>query len=83
MSCGKIGKMKYIEELSYGDTFLYNQELYLLTSDFKNNGSHLAIKCSSGFPCWLSSQAIVETSPIFILDKEQNIVPVKTISSQS
>jgi hypothetical protein len=68
--------MKYLEELKPGDSFLYQNQLFLLTSDFKANGNKLCYSLVSGFPAWLNSQSIVEQCPIYILDKDNNTIPV-------
>lgn len=68
--------MKYLEELKPGDCFLYQNQLFLLTSDFKANGNKLSYSLITGFPVWLSSQNIVEQCPIYTLDKDNNTIPV-------
>lgn len=75
--------MKYIEELSLGDTFLYQDQLLLLTSDFKANGSRLCYSLTNGLPIWLSNQTIVEHNPVYSLDKDNNTIPVKTTKKQN
>lgn len=74
--------MKYLEELSLGDTFSFKDQMFVLTSDFKNNGSKLCYSLINGQPCWLMSQTIVEHTPIYILDKDNNTIAVKTTSKQ-
>lgn len=69
--------MKYIEELSVGDTFTLDNNVFILTSDFKNNGDRSCILLSNGNPRWLSSQTTVEVTPIYILDKDNTIIPLK------
>jgi hypothetical protein len=68
---------KYIEELHCGDTFIYNNLIFLITSDFKKNKSRLAFNLSSGQPKWFESSVIVNISPIYILDSENNIIAIK------
>jgi hypothetical protein len=70
--------MKYLEELNIGDSFSYQNQLFVLTSDFKSNGNKLCYSLNTGFPTWLSSQTIVEHCPIYTLDKDNNIIPVNT-----
>lgn len=77
MNCGKIGKMKYIEELIAGDTFEIENKFFLLTSDFKKNGSRLAFSLQDGSAKWFNSQAIVESLPVYRLDNDNNTVPLK------
>ena len=70
--------MKYIEELNLGDTFSYKDNIFVLTSDFKSNGYKLCYSLGTGNAHWLASQTIVEHSPTYILDKDNNIIPIKT-----
>jgi len=69
--------MKYAEELNSGDCFVYENVKYLLTSDFRKNGSRLAYSLSNGFPLWIQSNAIVENLQIYHLDKDNNIIAIK------
>jgi hypothetical protein len=70
--------MKYLEELKSGDCFVYKEQNFLLTSDFKRDGSRLCYSLVSGYPKWLSGQDIVEPLSIYSLDKDNNIIPIKT-----
>lgn len=79
MNYGKIGKMKYIEELSHGDVFTIDTKTFLLTSDFKKSGDKLAYSMVDGSPKWFSSQAIVEVVPIYTLDSDNNTIPIKIV----
>lgn len=81
MNFGKIGKMKYIEELSPGDTFVLDDKIFLLSTDFKSSGQRMAISFSNGFPTWLKAETMVENLPLFRLDKDNNIIPIKYVSS--
>ena len=69
--------MKYIEELNAGDTFETESKFFLLTSDFKRNGSRLAFSLQDGSAKWFDSQAIVESLPVYRLDIENNTIPLK------
>lgn len=69
--------MKYIEELSCGDTFSYQDVVYVLTSDFRPNGNKLCYSLTTGFPFWLKPDTIVNHEPIYILDENNNTIPVK------
>lgn len=71
--------MKIIEELSNGDTFEVGGEKYLLSADFKKNGTRSAIALNTGVTKWFGPNEIVNALPLFYLDEEQNIVPVKHI----
>lgn len=73
--------MKYIEELSHGECFRLNGELFILTSDFRNNNTKLCYSLSSGFPKWLKNDSIIDVCPIYTLSAENNLVPVKEYKS--
>lgn len=70
--------MKYVEELNFGDTFLYHNDYLILTSDFKSSGNKLCYSLTTGHPTWLSGQTIVDHTPVYILDKDNNTIPIKT-----
>lgn len=69
--------MKYIEELSIGDTFSYNNNIFILTSDFKKNNDRSCVCLTTGQPRWFKSEDVVEACPIYTMDKDNNIVPMK------
>lgn len=69
--------MKYIEELEAGDCFKYNDNLYLLTCDHKNNGNRLCFCLLNGLPKWFEPSTIVDLNPVYSLDNNNNIVPTK------
>lgn len=71
--------MKYIEELSPGDSFISDNNNYLLTSDFKRNGSRLCYDLKSGNPKWFDANAVVDIEPIYILDKDNTIIAIKEV----
>jgi hypothetical protein len=70
--------MKYLEELNPGDSFSYQNQLFLLTSDFKASGKKLCYSLNNGFANWLSDSTIVEHCPLYILDKDNNTIAVNT-----
>jgi hypothetical protein len=73
--------MKYIEELKPGDTFEYNNSMFILTIDFRKNGSRLAIDLNNGQPKWLDPDCITNPDPIYKLDSSNNILPIKQENS--
>lgn len=77
MNYGKNGKMKYLEELNSGDCFSLNRQVFLLTSDFKKDGRRLCFSLSDGFPQWFSGGETIEINPVYSLDADNNIVPIK------
>lgn len=72
-----IGKMKYIEEMSAGDCFEIKNKQYLLTHDFKKDGSRLCYSLMDGSGLWLQPNIIVESFQIYGLDNNNNIYPIK------
>ena len=69
--------MKYIEELECGDTFSFNDKIYLLTADFRSDGKRLSYSLENGFANWIGNTTIVDHTPIYVLDKDNNTIPVK------
>lgn len=68
--------MNYIEELKSGDTFVFENSLYVLGIDFKKSGDRLAISLTNGVPKWFDTSSIVVKTPIYTLDATNNIIPV-------
>lgn len=69
--------MKYIEELENGDSFVYNQTPFIITTDFDKKRCRLCVDLSSGMHRWFDPDTMVEHNPIFSLDKDSNIIPIK------
>lgn len=69
--------MKYIEELECGDTFLYNNKYFVLSSDFKKNDTKMCVSLSDGFISWLRSDIIIEQVPLYRMDENNNIIAIK------
>jgi len=69
--------MKYLEELSHGDTFLLEENVFILTSDYKSTNKKLCYSMLTGFPRWLDDKTVVELCPVYTLDKDNNVVAVK------
>lgn len=74
---GKYGTMNYIEELNPGDIFEYNNQLYLLTIDFKKNESKLSVSLLDGSPKWVDPSLIVNKTSLYKLDNSNNILPIR------
>lgn len=70
--------MKYLEELKNGDCFVYKNQNFLLTSDFKKDNSKLCYSLNDGYAKWMSSQEIVEPLILYTLDKDNNIVAIQS-----
>lgn len=69
--------MKYLEELNSGDCFEYNNDYYVLSCDFKNNGNRMCLSLKNGFSNWFGADSIVNLTDIFTLDKDSNIIALK------
>lgn len=70
--------MKYLEELSNGDHFLYNNGYYITSIDFNKSRYRKCINLNDGTQRWLSPDTIVENIVVFTLDNESNLIPIKT-----
>lgn len=75
--------MKYLEELNIGESFFFEDQVWFLTSDFKLNGDKLCYNLANGFPKWINSSSIVEVTPIYYMDKDNNITPIKIYEKQN
>jgi hypothetical protein len=69
--------MKYLEEMLPGDGIYINSEYFVVSADYKSNGDRMCVSLTTGFCRYLKSDAIVEPSPLYSLDKETNIIPIK------
>lgn len=69
--------MKYIEELDAGDSFELLGEIYVLTTDFKNNGSRMCINLKTGQIQWFNGSSVVDISQLFIMDKNNHLIAIK------
>lgn len=69
--------MKYIEEISFGDCFIYNNNKYILTTDHKNNGQRMSISLVDGSIKWIKANEMIDIIDIFTFDKDSNIIAIK------
>jgi hypothetical protein len=74
--------MKYLEELDIGDSYSYNNNSFIITADYKKDGSRLCICLKNGLPQWVTSNTIVEPIDIFILDQQSNIIAIRERKKQ-
>ena len=68
--------MKYLEELSCGETFVSDNQYWFLTCDFNKNSQRLCYNMNTGYPKWINGDHMVELSPVYALDKDNNIIPI-------
>lgn len=66
-----------IEELDNGDCFESNNNIFVVTCDFKSNRSRLAINLQTGTAKWFSPNDIVEKTSIFYFNKDNHMIAVK------
>jgi len=72
-----MSTMNYIEELIPGDTFIIDSHYYIATTDFNKRGAKFCINLHDGTCKWLDPSYIVKKSPVYILDTDNNIIPLK------
>ena len=72
--------MKYIEELSVGDTFTHKDNIFILTADFKKNHQRNCVCLTTGLSRWFEASDIVDLCPVYTLDKQNNVIPMRITS---
>lgn len=68
--------MKYIEELIPGNSFLYKNQYFIVTSDFKSNQQKLCYNIQSGHAMWFDPDSIVDDIQIYTMDDKNTIIPI-------
>lgn len=68
--------MIYLESIEPGNCISYEQHNYIVTTDFKNSGKRLCINLRNGNSRWISGDSPINIDPIYLMDKENNIVPL-------
>lgn len=74
--------MKYIEELKPSDCFIINNEIFLISADYKKSGDRICISTKTGFMRNFSSNYMVDQIYLYTLDKENNIIPIHPIEKE-
>lgn len=74
---GVFPLMKYMEELSVGETFEFNNKFFIVCGDYKKNGDRNCVNLTTGFSQWIAANTIIEICPIYRLDKDNNIIAIK------
>lgn len=67
----------YLEELDNGDSFEYEDNKFVVTTDYKQDSSRLCICLKDGSSRWLASNCIVNKIQLFIMDKDNCIIAIK------
>lgn len=79
---GRLSKVKYLEELEVGDCFEFESSNFITLLDYKKNGSRCCANLKTGSTRWLDGNSIVDINPIYLLDKDNNIVAIKETKKQ-
>lgn len=66
----------YIEEIPSGRTFIFSNELFLITSDSKKDGSKLCISMQNGNSRWLKPNLVVKTVSLYYINNDNNFLPI-------
>lgn len=74
--------MKYIEELEPGDCFSFENNLFILTCDFKR-GHKLSINLKTGHSRWIEFDKSVEKTSIYSIDENTNFYPINPENSNA
>lgn len=69
--------MKYLEELNAGDSFYYKNNYFVLTADYKKDGSKQCLSLYNGFYSWFRPDTTVEDIQLYTLDNNQNLISIK------
>jgi len=72
----------YLEDLNIGDSFLIDEYVYIVSCDFKKEGSRLCLCVNTGNTRWYPGNTIVKKTQLFILDKDNNIIAIRESKKQ-
>lgn len=64
--------------MSHADCFEYQDNLYILTTDFKKNGERNCINLKTGCTQWFKGNTKVSESSLYSIDKDNNFYPLKS-----
>lgn len=79
---GRLSKVKYLEELEVGDCFEFENCNFITLLDYKKNGNRCCANLKTGSTRWIEPNAVVNISPIYTLDKDNNIVALRETKKQ-
>lgn len=81
MKYGKIGEMKYLEEIASGEFFVYKDLVLIKTIDFRKNSNgnykYFCVSSNDGSGIWLESNSTVDLIDLYKRDSDGNILPIK------
>jgi hypothetical protein len=70
----------FIESLSPGDTFEFNNNNYIITYDYKKNGDRLAINLKDGSVKWFNPSDMINKISIFYMNQDHHMIAIKESS---
>ena len=74
--------MKYLEELESGESFVLDSKYFIVTTDFKSSGKRLCYNLTNGNPQWIEPNIVVALEPIYVMDKENNVLPIRNYANK-
>lgn len=78
--------MKYLEEIKSGDLFLYNNNRFIITTDYKKSSNHsikrMCVSIENGSIHWINDDAIVGGLDLYYRDNDGNILALKEIKNE-
>lgn len=72
--------MKYLEELDHGSCFLFEDQKFILTKDFRTRNKNTEFFCINivdGFVKWIPANQIVKIVDLYYIDDEKNLIAIK------
>lgn len=66
-----------ISKLLFGSTFLFNNEMYILSQDCNRKNQRNCISLNNGSSKWIDEQTEVAPAPVYTLDDKNNFIPLK------
>lgn len=78
--------MKRLEDLLPGDTFSDGNNYFIVTSDYrsrKTGRDSCCVNLKTGNIAWVAASEFVEIDPIYTLDSDNNIVPLKITEKEN
>jgi len=72
----------YLESLNNGDAFSLENNFFIVSCDFKKDGSRLCVCAKTGNTRWYASNTIVNSIQLYTLDKDNNIIALKESKKQ-
>lgn len=77
--------MKYLEELDHGSCFVFEDQKFILTKDFRSRSKNTEFCCiniTTGFVQWIEGNQIVKIINLYYIDDEKNLVAIKEYTDE-